>query len=254
MNENDVEGGTTRVRPPVIAHQHFQEQKEQMRGLNLEGIFTTIYQTNLWGGEESRSGSGSALIQTERLRVALPKLLTELRAMSLLDIPCGDFGWMSQVDLKVDYIGADIVAELVARNNTRYATVGSPRRFLQLDLTRDDLPRMDVVLCRDCLVHLSYPNIFQALANVRRSGAGYLLTTTFIEHDRNQDIEDGDWRLLNLQRPPFDLPQPLTLIVEECTEEQGAYADKALGLWRVADLPEVDLTYLLPTPYFRRRC
>ena len=52
----------------------------------------------------------------------------------------------------------------------------------------------------------------------------------------NEDIQDGDWRMLNLERTPFFLGAPLVVLVEGCTEAGGAYADKSLGLWRVADL------------------
>jgi hypothetical protein len=109
---------------------------------------------------------------------------------------------------------------------------------MRLNLTRDPLPRADVVLCRDCLVHLRYAQIFAAFVNLRRSGAKYLLATTFVELDANSEIDTGDWRPVNLCLPPFALPEPLTVIIEGCTEIDGAYADKALGLWRVADLPE----------------
>ncbi|MGH8131321.1 MAG: hypothetical protein ACRES3_10755 [Steroidobacteraceae bacterium] len=55
---------------------------------------------------------------------------------------------------------------------------------------------------------------------------------------RNERIVAGEWRPLNLQPPPFGLPPPLRLINENCTEGNGAYRDKALGLW--------DLTTLRP--------
>ena len=48
----------------------------------------------------------------------------------------------------------------------------------------------------------------QAFANLRRSGATWLLTTTFLEHHENADIEYGDWRMLNLTCAPFNLPAP----------------------------------------------
>jgi len=67
--------------------------------------------------------------------------------------------------------------------------------------------------------------------NIRGSGARYLLTTTFLEHEQNEDIEDGDWRMLNLRRPPFDFASPVDVLIEGCVEGDGAYADKALGLW-----------------------
>ena len=90
--------------------------------------------------------------------------------------------------------------------------------------------------CRDCLVHLSFDHIRQAFDNLRRSGSTWLLTTTFLDHHENVDIESGDWRILNLTRAPFNLPAPEGVLVEGCLEGDGAYADKALGLWRIADL------------------
>ena len=150
---------------------------------------------------------------------------------TLVDAPCGDFGWLSAVDLRVTYIGADIVEALVRENERRYGGPSTGRRFMQLDLTKDPLPQADAVLCRDCLVHLSFENIALAIANIRASGARSLLTTTFLEHDHNADIEDGDWRMLNLERPPFNFPPPIDVLIEDCREGEGAYADKALGLW-----------------------
>ena len=93
------------------------------------------------------------------------------------------------------------------------------------------------VLCRDGPVHLSFAEVFRAFAHLKRSGSRYLLTTTFSQLERNIDILNGDWRPLNLQQPPFSLPAPLRSIVEGCTEEGGAYADKMLGLWEIRCLP-----------------
>ena len=99
------------------------------------------------------------------------------------------------------------------------------------------LPTADAIFCRDCLVHFSFGNIERAFRTMKASGATYLLTTTFTARDGNADIVDGDWRPLNLEAPPFNPPAPLDLIVEHCTEENGAYADKSIGVWRIADLP-----------------
>jgi hypothetical protein len=150
-----------------------------------------------------------------------------------LDLACGDFNWMRLLPLDIDYIGADIVASLVTDNQRRY---GSERRwFLRLDLLAAKLPRADLVLCRDCLVHFSYRDVFRALGNIKRSGSGYLLTTTFTGRTVNNDILTGHWRALNLQRAPFDLPAPEWLLNEQCPQQQ--YRDKHLGLWPVVDLP-----------------
>ena len=227
-----------RSRPPAPAHTRFLQRRAELSALSLDDRFDCIFRTNLWGSDESRSGLGSALAATADLRRSLPAFLARLGARSLLDVPCGDFGWLSTVPLDLDYTGADIVGDLISQNEARYGGPGTRRRFLRLDLTRDRLPAVDVVLCRDCLVHLSFGHVFAAFANLRRSSSTYLLTTTFVEHEGNEDIEDGDWRVLNLARPPFGLPAPLDLLVEGCQEEGGAYADKALGLWCIEDLPE----------------
>jgi Methyltransferase domain len=225
-----------RSRPPVLAHENFKFDRDELTKLPLGRRFERIFETNLWGAG-SRSGIGAELTSTTALRERLPAFLGKHAVTSVLDIPCGDYSWLSTVDLACKYTGADIVPRLVEENQRRYGGSGARPRFLRLDLTADPLPQADVILCRDCLVHLSFRNIFRALGNVRRSGARYLLTTTFLEHEENADIEDGDWRILNLERPPFRLLPPVDVLVEGCVEGGGAYADKALGLWTVADLP-----------------
>src|SRR6185295_15560120 len=105
-----------------------------------------------------------------------------------------------------------IVAEMIERNRRTFGN--AQREFHCLDITADKLPRADLVLCRDCLVHLSFKDVFRALENIRRSGARFLLTTTFSKREQNRDIETGNWRPLNLERAPFSMPPP-QLIVDD---------------------------------------
>ncbi|MBI5281933.1 MAG: class I SAM-dependent methyltransferase [Candidatus Solibacter usitatus] len=222
-------------RPPVTAKVRFEERRREFEGLDLSSRFTKIRETNLWGAEESVSGLGSELAATARLRDELPKLLASLGAKSLLDIPCGDFRWMNHVNLAgIRYVGGDIVEALVEENRAKYA-----REFVRLNLCTDALPQADVVFCRDCLVHLSFANIGRAVANLKRSGSMWLLTTHFLECAQNVDIEDGDWRMLNFELPPFHWGAPERVLVEGCTESGGGYEDKALGLWRVGGLRQL---------------
>ncbi len=105
---------------------------------------------------------------------------------------------------------------------------------------KDELPEVDLIFCRDCLVHFSHSDIFKALTNIRRSGAIYLLTTTFSGRKENHDINTGEWRVLNFEAAPFHFPPPLRLLVENCTQQnsKGAYKDKSLGLWKISDFEE----------------
>ena len=225
-------------RPPTRAQRRFAEEAATLLPLDLAARFARIREMDLWGGPESVSGVGSGLDPTTRLREQLPPLLRELGVRTLLDVPCGDFHWMRHTDLAgIRYVGGDIVREIVIRNRHRYATPDGMRRFVEVDLTRGPLPPADAVLCRDCLVHLSYANIARAFRSVRESGARWLLATTFTAIGRNTDVADGDWRPLNLEQAPFELGPPEAAIVEGCDEEGGAYADKTLAVWRVDRLP-----------------
>jgi hypothetical protein len=169
------------------------------------------------------------------LRRELRILLNELDIRSLLDVPCGDFNWMQHVDLsEIQYIGADIVSELVESNRDLYS---SPfRRFEHLDLTSSPLPKADAVLCRDCLGHLQLASIVAALHNICSSGALYLLTThfSFRAMPANEDITSGrDWRRLNFELAPFNWPPPQRYIIEGCDEGGGWHADKSLSVWPI---------------------
>jgi hypothetical protein len=223
------------TRRKTVAERRFAEQADELTKLGLQERFERIYSTNLWSDPESRSGVGSALDATRVLRAELPKALRELGTRVLLDVPCGDFTWMERVDLAgIEYIGGDIVPSIVAENKRLHESAS--RRFALVDLTRDELPDADVLLCRDCLVHLSYANIRAVLANIARSNIRYVLMTSFPGRGGNRDVQDGDWRTLDFQAPPFSFPEPRLTIVEECEEEEGSYADKSLLAWRVADI------------------
>lgn len=205
------------------------------RKASNQEVFTEIYRKNLWGDPESVSGCGSRMDFTAELRRTLPDLLRRYRIASLLDAPCGDFNWMSQVALPVqEYIGLDIVAELIARNRLRYEKPN--RRFLIADITSDLLPQADLILCRLCLVHLPFKKIQSALRQFKHSGARYLLTTTYAACQENLDVETGGFRRINFTLPPFNFPEPLESLADSCSSVRKT-AHTYLGLWRLGDLP-----------------
>ena len=195
-------------------------------------IFAEIYRLKSWGDGESPSGPGSGLARTEGIRADLAALLRSLGVRSLLDAGCGDFHWMRAADLGLaTYIGVDVVGEIVSACTTQYARDGYT--FTCLDITRDPLPCVDLIVCRDVLPHLSYADIHRALDNFVASGSTWLLTNTFVERDTNSDIATGDWRPINLERAPFSLPAPSQVLDERCHHTGGIYRDKRLALWEV---------------------
>jgi hypothetical protein len=223
-------------RPPVLAHLRFAAERQTFAGLNLAQRFQRIHDDNLWGAAESSSGLGSEMDATAALRAELPRLLERLGIASLLDAPCGDAGWINAANLSARYVGVDIVPDLVERLRVRAVAGGIGGNYHLADITRDCLPRCDAILCRDCLVHLSFANIERAIGNFRRSGAAWLIATTFPEWQVNRDCEDGDWRALNFERAPFGWEAPLETLNESCTEAGGGWRDKSIGVWRLAEI------------------
>ena len=216
--------------------EYFRRRADAGEDVTAIDAFRHALTSNHWAGAESPSGPGASFQQTAAIRNALPELVRRLGVHTLLDLPCGDCSWMCTVDLGATrYIGGDILPELIAHNSRQHA---APRReFRVLDLLSSPLPQADLVLCRDCLVHLAFADIERAVSNLRASGIAWLLTTTFPDQAMNEDIRTGDWRPLNLERAPFNWPAPVELIDEQCTEGGGVFADKSLGLWRIDALP-----------------
>lgn len=212
---------------PNLSFHHF------FKSLNFR--FSNIVNKNLWGSDESSSGAGSILDQTETIRKEIPILIKEMNIKSLLDVPCGDFNWLSQTELDVEaYIGGDIVSDLITLNRNKYQD--KTRTFECMDITKSRPSKVDLILCRDCFVHLSYKDIFSALENFKRSKSKFLLTTTFTNRIKNRNIFSGGWRPLNLELPPFNLPKPVKIINENCSEANGKFSDKSLGLWNLESI------------------
>jgi len=140
---------------------------------------------------------------------------------------------MKHVSLGVErYYGADIVLSIVQNNQKAFGDRGD---FLHLDLLRDKLPSVDIVFCRDCLIHLSFREINLAINNIRNAMPYYIITTTFPDHQANVDTVTPYWRPLNLQLAPFNLPAPIYLI-KDCSDSEYDHRGKCLGIWRIQDL------------------
>ena len=201
-----------------------------------EEIFKNIYLKNKWLDKDSVSGTGSNLEQTKNLKIELSKFIRNKEIKSILDIPCGDFYWMKEVNLdKIDYIGADIVPDLIYKNRNLYSKENIS--FEILDITKDQLPSSDIIFCRDCLVHLSFEDIFKSLNNIKKGSFKFFITTNFLNREINEDIETGSWRTINFYKSPFNFPESIEDINEKCTEAGNKYTDKVLSVWNLDSIP-----------------
>jgi hypothetical protein len=184
--------------------------RKQLRRRLLSGappreVFTAIYNDNIWGNSESRSGWGSTLEGpngTAFIRKMLINLVSEFSVTSIVDVPCGDFNWFRAIDLAgISYLGADIVPAIIARNNAIYGTLNI--RFTEADLITWTPPPSSLIVVRDLLIHLRNEHAIRCLRNVIRSRSRLLLISNYADIRRNGDTFTGGLRMYNLRRPPF---------------------------------------------------
>lgn len=193
--------------------------------------FRAAYGSHAWVSNNcqgSSSGAGSELEAAASVSSQLPPLLIRLGCRRLVDVGCGDWHWMRHLELPCEYVGLDIVPEVVEMNR-RFERPGVS--FSVMDATSDSLPSADVVLCREVLFHLSFKDGFEVIANIMRS-ARWLLATSDTAIWFNSDVPSGDFRRINLERRPYAFPAPCEVIADD-----GVSPGRVLGLWSTADLP-----------------
>ncbi|MEX2512895.1 MAG: class I SAM-dependent methyltransferase [Cyclobacteriaceae bacterium] len=226
-----------KVKGDIRANEYFYYPRDFFSDVDdVDDVFNMIYLKNTWGSKESASGRGSEIQHTKTLLKKLNSLTKELEVKSMLDAPCGDFNWMKNLyKTGISYIGMDIVEDLIASLNTKYAQ-DSQVAFQTGNIIEGGLPQVDLIFCRDCLVHFSFEDIHQSLSNFKKSGSKFLLTTTYTERGVNRDIQTGGWRPINLKEEPFNLPKPLKIIHENNLDDHGIYFDKCMALWKLSDI------------------
>ena len=237
-----------------------------------ERAFDTIYKRRTWGGDGSKtslSGSGSSLAESKNLCALLVNKVTwvaELRRrpvpVRFLDAGMGDWFWMSDClpkmahalphGAKLHYQGVDVASTAIAIASsrgrpvaTRLAGIVTIAPFLLVDLAVPGslrslpLPRYDLIMCNDALMHLPTRDIVTALHNINAVGGRLFITNTATAEPApsfrgrlvrrgkqtklrggsrwqmsaietspriNEDIPAGKFRGVDIKRPPFSVP------------------------------------------------
>ena len=208
---------------PLRRLRNYRVRKTIKKYKTAEERFTRIYKHNLWGSENSASGTGSTLEHTKALREALPKLFKSYDIQTIFDAPCGDFHWMKDVLSNSDfkYIGADIVRPMI--EHLKKSETTDNVQFHHLDITKAHYPKADLMICRDCLFHLSFKDTLGVLQRFINSEIQFLLTTTHTPEtvSRNTDIETGDFRHINLLEQPYCFPKNYLLEIDDWLPPEG---------------------------------
>jgi SAM-dependent methyltransferase len=174
----------------------------------LADQFDYIYTNNIW---RCGSGEGSLLFHTGGYIRFLESFIKKYDVKTIVDLGCGDWQFSCQVDWNdAQYLGLDIVRSVIERNRALYSKPGvsfelSPERF-------DELPAADLLIVKDVLQHWSAERIHNFLPYIYRYPLALITNcssprprrfwrkTATTEH---QDIEDGDFRRLDIRNAPF---------------------------------------------------
>jgi hypothetical protein len=206
---------------------------------SAQEVFTSIHGKNYWGSGESVSGPGSEIRFTENLRANLSTLISDIELKSMIDAPCGDCNWISKVNFPsgFSYTGGDIVEPLINENrgSVSFLSQSVVPNFTVFDIRLDELPDVDLWLCREVFFHMPNKDILMALKNFKKSKIKYLLTTNFYFCPENTDSKSGGFRPINLRIEPFGLPKPLA----SYSDFVIPHAPRYLELWHRDQLESI---------------
>lgn len=130
------------------------------------------YKQGWTGGlPETPCGYGSKISSTEVQRGWIPEVIKKYNIKTIADIGAGDMNWIKHVDLA----GAEYTA---------YDLVPRQECVQQFDIIQEIPPKVDMIMCLWVLNHLPYNHCRQAIANLKASGAKYLMMTDRVKwHD-----------------------------------------------------------------------
>jgi hypothetical protein len=138
----------------------------------------------------------------------------------IVDVGCGDWSWARFMQFgNRRYTGYDIVPELTEHLQK---THGNARvSFHVTDGRWNDVASGDLLLVKDVLQHLSSQRIGEFIAHVLPRFRLAIITNDIARYhleywplpfprrsvrEVNLDVEDGDWRPLDITRTPYDVP------------------------------------------------
>lgn len=173
---------------------------------DCERAFDTIYKQGVWGRDtegKGTSGGGSTLKHGTFFIDYVQKFINTHEVHSIVDVGCGDWALAEHIDWgDRDYLGIDVVQDLIERNRERHST--EKIHFMHLDAGRQELPSGDLLICKDVLCHLPLIYIHHILAQINQFKY-CILVCDFAQMKRNKDCNVGDWRPLDLTKSPFYL-------------------------------------------------
>src|SRR5579863_6436413 len=123
--------------------------------------FTHIYESAEWGRDaygKGTSGDGSNPDHAREYVEFLQDFLLYHNIKTVVDLGCGDWQIGRVIDWSgVQYVGIDVVSSVIRKNARRFSS--SNISFVKADGIDYDLPRADLLICKEVLQHLPNEDI-----------------------------------------------------------------------------------------------
>jgi len=206
--------------------------------MTMKAAFTQIYARNIWG---YGSGEGSLAKHTKLYRRFLKRFIRDRQIKSVVDYGCGDWQFSRLINWDgVRYLGLDIVDSLIEHNLKTYRKDNIT--FEVLAGTPAQLPDAELIILKDVLQHWSHQSIKSFLPTIAKYK--FALITNCVNPygpTYNRDILDGDFRPLDLTRPPFSCEMSK---VFEFTNRRGVFELRHKPRWKkIVLLQQNDAAY-----------
>lgn len=129
------------------------------------------------GLPETECGAGSTLKATKEQRKWIPEIIEKYNILSIADIGAGDLNWISKTSIPhyVNYQAYDLIP--------RHPEVK------EFNLLEEIPPKVDLLMVLWVLNHFPLEESRQAIKNIKKSGAKYLMMTDRPRYHENQPPE-----------------------------------------------------------------
>ncbi len=183
-----------------------------------------------FGTPETFCGHGSYRINAIDAKKFINNIIFNYCIESMLDIGCGDLNWIdidfiTKGEFGVNYTGYDFDEGFIKQNKKRFPRCLFKQKDVRL-LT--ELPKVDLILCRDLLLHLETIHIESLLNVFLHSGSRWLITNNYCI-DKNKNLNSSmkysrrkrKSRTINLNLEPYNWPKSKKQIAEiKCADNR----------------------------------
>lgn len=171
-----------------------------------QNIFNKIYTNNEWGLD---SGTGSMPINIEMYVNTVVDFIIKHNIKSVLDLGSGDTKVLQQIIYKINVESYTCIEISDVAINKYYKNLNVPKENVQnftiinADITQCEYPKCDLVLIKDVLQHLSFIDIIKIMRKIFDCCKYSIITNDKLLDKYNKNIINGQYRGIDLTKPPF---------------------------------------------------